>query len=195
MYRGDMSSLTPTARVILGMLALGARTGYDIKRAIDLSTRFFWGASYGQIYPELHRLEERGLVEATPDPPGGRRRTSYALTGAGEAALREWLRDDSSFHFETRDEGTLKLFFGDLLERGDVIANLRAKQAWCDRSLQLFRGIEPQARTGFFEDDQLYPYVSLLYGIELLEWMREWCARTARRIEAGELPPEPVPES
>ena len=189
MYREDMSSLTPTARVILGMLALGARTGYDIKRAIDLSTRFFWGASYGQIYPELHRLEERGLVEARPDPRGGRQRTAYALTPAGESALRAWLRDDSSYLFETRDEGTLKLFFGDLLEKEDVIANLRAKQAWCDVSIGMFRELEPQARTGFFEDDQLYPYVSLLYGIELLEWMRGWCERTAARIEAGELPP------
>jgi PadR family transcriptional regulator, regulatory protein AphA len=192
MYREDMSNLTPTARVILGMLALGARTGYDIKRAIDLSTRFFWGASYGQIYPELHRLEERGLVEATDDPRGGRRRVSYSLTPAGESALRDWLLGGNPLLFEIRDEGTLKLFFGDLLEEKDVIANLRAKQAWCELSLGMFRELEPQARTGFFEDDQLYPYVSLLYGIELLEWMRDWCGRTAARIEAGELPPPPT---
>ena len=192
MYREDMSSLTPTARVILGMLALGARTGYDIKRAIDLATRFFWGASYGQIYPELHRLEERGLVEATDDPRGGRRRTSYSLTPTGESALRDWLLGGNPLLFEIRDEGALKLFFGDLLEEKDVIANLRAKQAWCELSLGMFRELEPQARTGFFEDDQLYPYVSLLYGIELLEWMRDWCGRTAARIEAGELPPPPT---
>jgi PadR family transcriptional regulator, regulatory protein AphA len=191
MYREDMSTLTPTARVILGMLALGARTGYDIKRAIDLSTRFFWGASYGQIYPELHRLEERGLVQATPDPHGGRQRTAYALTAAGESALRAWLRDDGSQLFEIRDEGILKLFFGDLVEREDVIANLRAKQEWCELSVGMFRHLEQQAKTGFFEDDQMYPYVSLLYGIELLEWMRGWCERTAARIEAGELPPSP----
>ena len=192
MYRVDMSSLTPTARVILGMLALGARTGYDIKRAIDLSTRFFWNASYGQIYPELHRLQERGLVEATPDPQGGRRRTSYTLTTAGEAALQEWLRDDQEFTFETRDEGVLKLFFGDLRSREDVVAGLRVKQAFSEQALELFRQLEPQARTGFFTDEQLYPYVSLTYGIELLEWMRDWCDRTARRIEAGELPPDPL---
>lgn len=189
MYREDMSTLTPTARVILGMLALGTRTGYDIKRAIDLSTRFFWGASYGQIYPELHRLEERGLVQATPDPQGGRQRRAYALTAAGESALHAWLRDDGSLLFEIRDEGILKLFFGDLVEREDVIANLRAKQEWCELSVGMFRHLEQQAKTGFFEDDQMYPYVSLLYGIELLEWMRGWCERTAAKIEAGELPP------
>jgi PadR family transcriptional regulator AphA len=186
------TDLTPTAKVILGMLALGARTGYDIKRAIDLSTRFFWNASYGQIYPELHRLEERGLVSATQDPQGGRRRTSYELTAAGRTALSEWLRDATEFTFESRDEGVLKLFFGDVQSRDGVIANLRTKQRWCEGALQLFRGIEPQARTGFFTDDQLYPYVSLLYGIELLEWMRGWCERTAAAIEAGELPPRPL---
>ena len=55
-----MSSLSPTARVILGMLGLGLRTGYDVKRLSEDSTRFFWGASFGQIYPELKRLEAQG---------------------------------------------------------------------------------------------------------------------------------------
>jgi PadR family transcriptional regulator AphA len=192
MYRADMSSLTPTARVILGMLALGARTGYDVKRAIDLSTRFFWNASYGQIYPELHRLEERGLVAAKAEPKGGRRRTSYTLTAAGRRALQQWLGDREELTFELRDEGLLKLFFGDLQTRDDVVASLRHKQLFCERALALFRQIEPQARTGFFSDEQLYPYLALTYGIEQLEWMRDWCERTVRRIEAGELPPQPL---
>src|SRR5581483_12516246 len=43
-YLVDMSStisLSPTARVILGLIRLGARTGYDIKQTIEVSTRFF----------------------------------------------------------------------------------------------------------------------------------------------------------
>ena len=54
--------LGPTAYVILGMLALGPRSGYDIKQFADFSTRHFWATSYGQIYPELKRLTEAGLV-------------------------------------------------------------------------------------------------------------------------------------
>ena len=46
-----MSSLTPTARVILGMLKLGVPTGYDIKKAIDGSTRFFWRPASGRSTP------------------------------------------------------------------------------------------------------------------------------------------------
>src|SRR2546427_12215177 len=67
--------LTPTGRVILGMLRLGKRTGYEIKQIVDVSTRFFWAASYGQIYPELKRLEERGLVGSRSEPTGGGART------------------------------------------------------------------------------------------------------------------------
>jgi DNA-binding PadR family transcriptional regulator len=48
--------LTHTAYVVLGMLRHEPRSGYEIKTVVDKSTRFFWAASYGQIYPELKRL-------------------------------------------------------------------------------------------------------------------------------------------
>jgi PadR family transcriptional regulator, regulatory protein AphA len=195
MYLADMSTtLTPTARVILGMLELGARTGYEIKQVVDFSTRFFWSASYGQIYPQLRELEERGLVKGRPDPRGGVKRTSYTLTKRGRQALREWLTDRESYTFELRDEGLLRFFFGDLLPRDDVVANLRARQAFCDFVLESFQRMAPGARTGFFEESQLYPYLALDYGIEFMQWMRDWCERTAARVESGELPPPPVQE-
>ena len=72
MHLVDMSSLSPTARVILGLLSFEPRTGYDIKRVTDRSTRFFWGASYGQIYPELRRLEAAGPRRRRRRSRGGR---------------------------------------------------------------------------------------------------------------------------
>ena len=66
-----------------------------------------------------------------------------------------------------------------------MIANLRAKQEWWS-ALAIVPRPRAAGETGFFEDNQLYPYVSLLYGIELLEWMRDWCERTAEKIEAEE---------
>ena len=85
--------LSKTAYVILGMLrGWASSTGYDIKALVDVSTRFFWAASYGQIYPELKRLEDAGLIEGEAEPEGGRRRKalSRSPTRGGEA-LREWL--------------------------------------------------------------------------------------------------------
>lgn len=183
-----MSSLSPTARVILGMLKLGVRTGYDIKKAIDFSTRHFWGASYGQIYPELKRLREAGLVKAQAEPRGKVRRTEYTLTRAGERALEEWLTDTTSSIYEIRDEGLLRLFFGDLVPREDVLANLRARREIFELVLQQFREIEPDAREGFADESQLYPYLALSYGIGLLEWSIDWYRETERRLEAGMAP-------
>ena len=69
------NAITP---VILGLLASRPLSGYDIKAIVDRSTRFFWAASYGQIYPELRRLETEGLVVGEDAPNGGRQRRVYS---------------------------------------------------------------------------------------------------------------------
>jgi DNA-binding PadR family transcriptional regulator len=180
-----MSSLTPTARVILGMLKLGVATGYDIKRVIDTSTRFFWTASYGQIYPELKRLRKAGLVRAEQAPRGKVKRTVHSLTPKGEQALHDWLADSEDVLFEIRDESLLRLFFSDLLSRDEVIVNLRTQQHVFDLILERFREIEVDAKAGVAEG-RVYPYVALRYGIDFITFSRDWYAETARRLDAGE---------
>ncbi len=179
-YLVDMSStipLSPTARVILGLIRLGARTGYDIKQTIEVSTRFFWNASYGQIYPELRRLEEAGLVEADPDPGSGRKRTLYSLTPAGEEALHAWLTGPGDL-FDMRDEALLKLFFGDLLAPDEVRANLRRRRESWEQALELFRSIEARGP----EPQYVYPRKTLEFGIEFVEWMIAWYAQAEREL-------------
>src|SRR5256714_13119494 len=105
---GSMT-LTPTARVVLGMLRLGKRTGYEIKQLVDVSTRFFWAASYGQIYPELRRLEDAGLIASEADASSNRGRREYTLTPEGERALDEWLVSTDDPIYEGRDAGGPKL--------------------------------------------------------------------------------------
>jgi PadR family transcriptional regulator, regulatory protein AphA len=182
-------TLTPTARVILGMLQLGAKTGYEIKQAIEVSTRFFWGASYGQIYPELRRLTEAGLLTASDAPRGGVRRTEYRLTPAGEQALQAWLTADDYGAFELRDELLLRFFFADLLSGEDaraVVRRMRERSEWIG---ERFREIEPDAKDGVTEEGgELYPYLALSYGIGLMEWMGRWAADTERTLEERGLP-------
>ena len=180
-----MSSLTPTARVILGMLKLGLGTGYEIKQVIDISTRFFWTASYGQIYPELKRLRKAGLVRAEQAPRGKVKRTVYSLTPKGEQALHDWLTDNQEVLFEIRDESLLRLFFSDQLSREEVIANLRMQEQIFELVLQRFRELEVGAKEGVAEG-RLYPYVALRYGVDFITFARDWYAERARRLEAGE---------
>src|SRR5256885_16428466 len=112
-----MESLSGTALAVLGLLALRPRSGYEIKQTIDKTTRFFWKASYGQIYPELRRLAAAGLVEGEAAPRGGRARTVYGLTDEGRRRLEDWLAEPH-FRGDIPDEGLLKLLFPALLPGG-----------------------------------------------------------------------------
>ncbi len=185
-----MTDLSPTGRVILGMLALGNRTGYDIKQVVDKSTRRFWAASYGQIYPELRRLEEQGLVRGRPEPSGGRARTAYELTETGEAVLREWLASDDELVYEVRDEGMLKLFFSDSLPERRL-ENIRAMLALQQRKLSQLRAIQRKA-------DEMHPgpRMTLELGISITERIIDWCEAAERRLaeeQSHALHPRNVP--
>src|SRR3954469_25969787 len=92
------------------MLAAKPRSGYEIKQLVDSSARFFWAASYGQIYPELKRLEKAGLIAGDDSSQGARQRTTFKLTAEGRRAAREWIETPPEV-LEMRDEGLLKLFF------------------------------------------------------------------------------------
>lgn len=171
--------LSPTAKVILGVLGMGPRSGYEIKTLVDRSTRFFWAASYGQIYPELRRLAEAGLVEGTDSPTGGRKRTVYRLTETGEQILHRWLGTPPEI-YEMRHEGMLKLFFADALEPAERVGRLREMQALHRDKVAALREIEPAASE--FPDSS--PYQVLRFGIEFNEWVVEWCERAAEELEA-----------
>lgn len=171
--------LSTTAYVVLGMLRHEPRTGYEIKQVVDNSTRFFWAASYGQIYPELKRLADAGLVEGAEAPRGGRRRTIYTLTPAGRSELVRWLGDEAET-FELRDEALLKLFFSGAGATGAAAGAIAAKRRFHEAKLEQLRAIEPKVMA--FDDP--YPGMVLRHGIEFNEWMIGWCTRAEGEIAA-----------
>ena len=171
--------LSSTAYVILGMLRGGPRTGYEIKQVVDKSTRFFWAASYGQIYPELRKLAEAGLVDGAEEPRGGRRRKVYRLTAAGRRELRRWL-EQPPVTLELRDEGLLKLFFSEAGTPATASQSVAAKRRIHEEKLERLREIEPGVR----ELDDPYPLMVLRHGIEYSEWMIGWCERAERELAA-----------
>jgi PadR family transcriptional regulator AphA len=172
--------LSPTAYVILGMLRDKPRSGYEIKRLVDRSIRFFWAASYGQIYPELRRLEEAGLVEGESLPTGGRKRTVHRLTDAGREELRAWL-DRPPDRLELRDEGLLKLFFAAAAEPGKAVEIIEAKRRLMEEKLAALRAIEPRAAAVASSDP--FPYLVLRYGLESSEWVIGWCERALAELD------------
>jgi PadR family transcriptional regulator AphA len=172
--------LSPTAYVILGMLHGSPKSGYEIKSIVDNSTRFFWAASYGQIYPELRRLAKVGLIEGSAAPRDGRKRTVYKITSAGRKELRAWLREPPTT-FEMRDEGLLKLFFAGALPPEEAVNTLGAMREHHLGIVARLREIEPAATAA-----EGFPLMVLRGGIEYNEMTADWCERMERELLAGE---------
>lgn len=179
--------LSNTAYVILGILQKGPTSGYDIKSKVDISARFFFTASYGQIYPELKRLEKSGLIEGTELLNGRRARTEYELTAGGREALLQWLQQPSA-GIDVRDEGLLKFFFGGQLEREDLLARIAALRA--ERVADLSRLGEIN---NCVPDDADELQLEVLdYGMGLYRYVIDWCDRIAAKYSARDHDEFPV---
>jgi DNA-binding PadR family transcriptional regulator len=89
-------NLAATSWALLGMLSYEHElSGYDIRKWIDWSMRFFYDSpAYSHIYSELKKLEKLGLVTSRVENAGGtRNRRLYKITDEGLEAVTRWAND------------------------------------------------------------------------------------------------------
>ena len=147
-----------TGYAILGLLTFGDElTGYEIKQRADFTLRFYWvSPAMSQIYTELRRLTDRGLVTADARKDGGREVTSYAITDAGQVALRDWLDGTPAGFPVLKHSVLLRLlighvtepeqsrqmlhdYLGELDQALEDLAEVRESLRWADRPGEPFR--------------------------------------------------------
>ena len=111
-----------TGYAILGLLTFGDElTGYEIKQRADVTLRFYWvSPAMSQIYTELRRLTEHGLVRADARRDGGREVTTYAITDDGQRALKEWMDGTPAGFPVLKHPVLLRLLIGHATEPGQT---------------------------------------------------------------------------
>ncbi len=177
--------LTPPSYLMLGMVRLGARSGYAIKKATDASTRFFWPTSLAQVYPQLASLERAGLLTRREDPNGARARSAYELTAEGRAALLAWLRSPREGETHFRDEGILRLFYADALPVEDQLELVRRLRERARReSAHMREEIVPLAETLAAEGTR-YPALVARLGADSYAFVEQWLARLEAELEVA----------
>lgn len=119
------AKLSPTSYAVLGLLASGPASAYELTKHMKRSALAeLWPRTEANLYKEPKNLQAQGLVTATADATGARTRTVYAITPAGQEALRAWLRTPGQgLVFEC--EAALKAFFGDAGRLEDLQSQLR----------------------------------------------------------------------
>jgi PadR family transcriptional regulator AphA len=175
--------LKPSAYLILGMLRAGVQTGYEVKRAVDQSTRFFWATSFAQVYPELARLEQQDYIAGHDEPRGARRRRIYSLTEKGEEALSDWLRSRRVPEFEFRDEGLLRLFFADGLSNEEAVALVRRLREQAQEADRRFReDVLPRAQAASTQRIR-FPLIAARLGADYYAWRAAWLAELEAELQ------------
>src|SRR4051794_30917148 len=76
---------------ILTALLEKPSSGLELTRRFDKSIGYFWSATHQQIYRELGKLEQAGLIRALPSaqPTRGQKK-EYEVLPAGRAELAAW---------------------------------------------------------------------------------------------------------
>lgn len=177
--------LKPISYMVLGMLRLGATSGYAIKKAADAGATVIWPISLAQVYPELARLEDHGFVTRHDDPQGARARARYAMTEKGEEALLAWLRSSHEVPFQFRVEGMLRFLFADALPAEDQIKLVsRAQERLRDYRAHMYDKDLRGALMDFEEGGIRAPVLAGLFGEALLQRGEEWLAELEAMMRA-----------
>jgi PadR family transcriptional regulator AphA len=176
--------LTPTGRAILGFLSFQPRSGYEIRAAARRSAGLVWGVNDGQLYPQLHDLHERGLIEPAGDPEGPKSRQRWRLTDAGRSTLHDWLREPAAATV-LRDEGLTKLLFVDQVGSDVTRELLRQRRRDLVGLQQALEAVVPGAARGGpdTETGLVGPELVRGFGLDFVAMSIAWCDRALARID------------
>jgi len=99
---------------ILGLLNYRDLHGYRIKKHIENHFGLMWSINYGQIYPNLKKMSEEGLVtikEVTQVNEKGPHRKMYSITEKGKIEFIRWLESSPDKGMILRDPFLMRFVF------------------------------------------------------------------------------------
>ena len=166
---------------LLGALADRPRTGYALLKHFEQSLAYAWPASHSQIYPELARLLEAGLIAQTDTGPRNSR--TYSVTANGLAEIRRWLGETEPDR-RVRSDGALRTFFLWLLEPEEAALQLETERAYWRAVLDEFERIQDEP-TGDDRKSRTFR-IALEGGIAGVEARLAWLEAAIAEVRSPE---------
>ncbi|MFE5296748.1 PadR family transcriptional regulator [Streptomyces sp. NPDC056632] len=156
---------------VLAALLEGEASGYDLAKLFDVSVANFWAATPQQLYRELDKLSEAGLIAARVVQQERRpNKRMFTLTESGMADLVAYtahqpkptaVRDELMVQVQACDEGDMTAVRAHVRERMEAA---RAKLARYERLRE--RLLDGRDETSFLrETPRVGPYLTLMRGM------------------------------
>jgi DNA-binding PadR family transcriptional regulator len=175
---------------VLAALLEGEASGYELSKTFDVSLANFWPATPQQLYRELERLAQDGLIEARlvrqerrPD------KRMFTLTGAGREELSAFAAVPPRRPTALRDELFVKIQAMDGADPGATRELIEERMSFSRGKLARYERMRERLLDGRTEDEHLReaerigPYLTLLGGIAFEETNVRWCERALVLLE------------
>lgn len=166
---------------ILGLLAEGPASGYDLLATFQETLVNVWPATQSQLYGELNKLAKDGLIEVTAT--GARGRKEYGVTEAGLEELRRWV-----IHVDPvgvgRNDMLLRVFFLGQLSKSEARAYLEQERYGTEKHAEILQKIEETVDWENGGNLATYGRIALEWGLRFTKMQREWAEWALERIEA-----------
>jgi DNA-binding PadR family transcriptional regulator len=174
---------------VLAALLEGESSGYDLAKGFDASVANFWMATPQQLYRELERLAEQGLIQARVVQQERRpNKRMYSLTESGREAIRRFTAKAPKPSV-IRDELLVKVQASDAGDARAVRESILERLQWAEAKLERYERHRTRLLDGRTEQDYLAnaervgPYLTLLRGIAFEQENIRWAERVLTVIE------------
>ena len=157
---------------ILGLLNRNDMTGYEMSKAFEQTLSAFWTAKHSQIYPELKKLTEDGLVKYHVAITGNvLEKKVYSITDAGRKEFNRWEQTLPEIAPFPRDEFRLQLYFSSDQPPQFQLSQHEKRLAQIRQDLEKFSSVPPENPADF--SDYLLIRGGILREENTCNWLRE----------------------
>ena len=175
---------------ILGLLHYQPMHGYRLKEHIERNFGHMWSINFGQIYPNLKKLKDEGLITMTEEVCEGEKgppRKLYSITGQGRAVFQRWLAESPERGMILRDPFLMRFVFFAFGEKDRSLEILDDQVANWERQLA-----RRYANLAKWENAGVYVRLMAKLGARMNEVFLEWLKEARAEIEADESANDPA---
>jgi DNA-binding PadR family transcriptional regulator len=171
--------LSTNDAAVLGLLAAGETSGYDLDKWIRQSVGLMWTPAKSHVYATLARLVDGGYasvrhVEQSQRPD----KRLFRITDVGEQALSRWLNDSPLEPTKYRNQFLLKVFFGRHMDDQALIRHIEEGRADVQEELSQLEAIAKEVDP----DRDFYSWLTLTYGLDRDRATIRWAEMALRAL-------------
>ena len=164
---------------ILGLLNRKPMTGYDISKEFNFQIAEFWNAKHSQIYPELKKLVNEGLIFFNIEISGDvLEKKVYYITEKGKEEFLNWLSKDEPMEPTQKNIFRLRMYFSNNLDIKTRITLLKSQLIQHESRLEFLQSQKdaydniPDINSDYF-GDYLVLDGAIIREKGIIEWLKK----------------------